>query len=161
MFKLKYLAVLGLFLAAVQLGFADDRTKILGIWKMVSQEWENQATGSRVPFMGTNPMGYVIYTPEGRMMTVITREGRKPPITTQDRAYLLDSLVAFTGIYRLEGDKLFTKIDVAWHPARVGSERVSFVKFDGDRLYATSDWMPATAGPPGMGRTVVTWERVK
>jgi hypothetical protein len=161
MLKLKWLVVLVLFLIAVQPSFADDRAKILGIWKIISYEWETQATGERQPIMGKNPTGYIIFTPEGRMMVIITGEGRKASNADQDRARLLDSMSAYTGIYRLEGDKWITKVDVAWHPARVGTEQVRFFKFDGDRLQVISEWMPGVSGAQQMGRVIITWERAK
>jgi hypothetical protein len=159
MVKFRWLIILALFLIAVQPSFADDGPKILGIWKMVSTDWEVQATGDRIPFiLGMNPAGYAIYTPEGRMMTIATRDGRNPPVTTQDRAKLFDSMNAFTGTYRLEGDKCIIKVDVASSPAQAG-EQVIFIKFDGDRFYSTSDWKPGAGGQ--MGRTIITWERVR
>jgi len=161
MVKFKWLVVLVLFLITVQPSFADDRAKILGIWRIVSYEWEDQATGERRPFMGKNPTGYHIFTPEGRMMSIITAEGRNPPKTDQDRANLFDSMAAYTGMYRLEGDKWITKVDVAWLPARVGTEQTRFFRFDGDRLHVISAWMPPGAARGGMGRVIVTWERVK
>ena len=39
------------------------------------------------------------------MMVVLTNEGRKAPKTDQDRADLFNSLVAYTGMYRVDGDK--------------------------------------------------------
>ena len=162
MVKFKWLVVLVLFLIAVQPSFADDRAKILGTWRIVSYEWETQATGEREPIMGKNPTGYIIFTPEGRMMAIITGEGRKAPTTDQDRAGLLNSMVAYTGMYRLEGDKYITKLDVAWHPARVGTELVRFFRFDGDRLQVMSAWMKSLNRPElGMVRNIITWERAK
>jgi hypothetical protein len=161
MVKFKWLVVLVLFLIAVQPSFADDSGKIIGIWKIVSYEWENQATGIRKSMMGKNPTGYIIFTPEGRMMVIITGEGRKAPVTDQDRVDLFNSMSAYTGIYRLEGDKWITKVDVAWYPARVGTEQVRFFRFDGDRLQVISEWMPPAIGAGGMGRVIITWERAK
>jgi Lipocalin-like domain len=115
--QLKWSVIVALLLIAVPPSFADNQAKIFGIWKMVSMEWEVQETGDRVPFiMVMNPAGYLIYTPEGRMMTIVTREGRKPSITTQDRAKLFDTMSAFTGMYRLEGDKCIIKVNVASAP---------------------------------------------
>jgi hypothetical protein len=151
-----------LFLIAVQPGFADDRAKLLGIWKIVSYELEAQATGKREPVMGKNPAGYIIFTPEGRMMTIITGEGRQVPKTDQDRAGLLNSMSAYTGMYRIEGDKWITKVDVAWTPARVGTEQVRHFKIDGDRLQVLSEWAPSINRPElGMTRIIITWERAK
>ena len=45
MVQLKWLLVLVWILTAVQPGFADDRAKIAGSWKIVSWEGEFQATG--------------------------------------------------------------------------------------------------------------------
>lgn len=96
------------------------------------------------------------------MMTVITAEGRKEPKTDQDRADLLKSMFAYTGMYRLEGDKFITKVDVSWNPAWVGTEQTRFFKLDGNRLHIISAWVQATARPEkGIGRAIITWERVK
>ena len=159
MFKFKYLVVLALFLVAVQPSFADDRAKILGIWRLVSFEVEFQATGQREHIRGKNPTGFIIFTPEGRMMVVLTNEGRKAPKTDQDRADLFNAMVAYTGMYRIEGDKWITKVDVSGNPALVGTEQARFFRVDGDRLQEMTTWTPRLE--KGMGRTVITWERAK
>ena len=162
MFKVKWLVVLVLFLIAVQPSFADDSAKIIGTWKIVSYELEAQATGEREPVMGKNPSGYIIFTPDGRMVAVITGEGRKAPKTDQDRAGLLNSMVAYSGMYRLEGNKWITKVDVAWAPTRLGTEHVHSFSIDGDRLQVISEWTPSMNRPEkGMVRIIITWERVK
>lgn len=163
MAKFKWLVVLGLFLIALQPSFADDREKILGVWKLVSWEREVQATGKRLSSFGKNPTGYRIFTPEGRMMVIVTAEGRKAANTENERAALLDSMFAATGIYRVEGDRFITKIDVAGQPARVGAESVYSFRFEGDRLQLIGGWLPGTlAGKTGtMARSIETWERAK
>ena len=97
MLKLKWLVVLVMLVLVVQPSFADDRTKIQGIWRLVSFQVEFQATGERQNVRGENPTGYLNFTPEGRMMVIITDEGRQPATTDQDRADLFKSLVAYTG----------------------------------------------------------------
>jgi hypothetical protein len=163
MVKFKWLVVLGLFLIALHPSYADDRAQIVGVWKLVSWEWEVQATGTRLPSMGKNPTGYLVFTPEGQMMQIATAEGRKAPNTEKERAALLDSMVAFTGTYRVEGDKFIVKYDVAWQPARVGTEETRSFRVEGNRLHLIGGWAPSTrAGVTGSrGRTIATWERVK
>lgn len=96
------------------------------------------------------------------MMAIMTAEGRVAPKTDQDRSALLKSMFAYTGMYRVEGDKLITKVDVSWNPAWLGTEQVRFFKIDGDRLQHISDWKPAVVKPErGMGRGILTLERVK
>jgi hypothetical protein len=138
--RFKWLAVLVLLLTLVQPSFADDSSKLLGIWKLVSFEAEIQATGQKEPVMGQKPTGYVIFSPEGRAFFILTGEGRKPAKTAQDRANLLNSLISYTGMYRLEGDKWITKVDVAWSPDFVGTEQARFFKVDGDRLQVLTTW---------------------
>ena len=97
------------------------------------------------------------------MMVIVTAEGRKAPNTEKERAALLDSMFAVTGIYRVEGNRFITKIDVAGQPARVGAESEYSFRFEGDRLQLIGGWLPATgAGRTGrMGRSIETWERAK
>jgi len=161
MIKLKWLAVLVCFLILVQPCFAaGSAKKLLGSWKLVSFEVVWQATGEREFPFGKNPTGYMIFAPQGRMMVLTTAEGRKAPQTDQDRADLFKSMIAYTGIYRVEGDKCFVKYDVAFNPAWIGSEVMRLFKFDGDRLQVTT--MPPTPQPQkGMGRAILTYERAK
>ena len=162
MFKLRFLAVLVLLIVAVRPCFADDKTKILGIWKLVSFEAEIQATGQKEPLMGLHPTGYVIFTSEGRAMFMLTGEGRKAPKTNEDRAELLNTLVAYTGMYRLEGEKWITKIDVAWNPEWIGTEQTRSFKIDGDHLQVITTWGVAPNWPEkGMQRRILTFERAK
>jgi hypothetical protein len=162
MSKSRWLAVFILFVVAVQPSFADDRAKIIGIWKLVAYEVEVQSTGQKEPVMGQNPTGYVIFTPEGRVMFVLTGEGRKAAKTIQDRAELLNSLVAYTGTYRVEGDKWITKVEVAWNPEWVGTEQVRSFTVDGDRPQVVTPWRVMPNWPEkGMQRSLVTFDRAK
>ncbi len=142
--------------------FADDRDKLLGIWKLVSYEIEVQATGQKLPVMGQNPTGYVAFLPEGRVFFVLTGEGRTPAKTDQERAALLSTLVAYTGTYRLEGDKWITKVEVAWNPEWVGTEQARSFKVVGNQLQVLTPWrlMPNWADK-GMTRSIITFERAK
>jgi len=159
MVKFKWLVIVALFLMVGQPSFADDRDKILGIWRLVSFEVEFQVTGEREHIRGKNPTGFIIFTPEGRMMVVLTNEGRKTPKTDQDRAVLFNAMVAYTGMYRIEGDKWITKVDVSGNPALVGTEQARFFRVDGDRLQEMTQW--SVRPEKGIGRTVITWERAK
>ncbi len=162
MFKFKWLLVLVLFVVTASPSFADDSAKTRGIWKLVSYEMEFQASGERRPALGKNPTGYMIVTSEGRMMTFIEGEGRKPPQTDQDRIALYRSMMAYTGVSRFEGDKFITKVDASWNPAWAGTEQVRFFKFEGDRLHIITAWAPNTLFPgTPMTRGLVTWGRAK
>jgi len=68
-------------------------------------------------------------------------------------------MLAYTGTYRVEGDKWIAKVDVSWNPAWVGTEQPRFFRLDGDRLLEMTDWSDRPG--KGMGRVVNTWERAK
>ena len=156
-------ALIAFFLAClVAPSFGEDGNKIIGTWKLVSYEVEVQATGQRGPVMGEKPTGYATFTPEGRVFFVLTGEARKPAKTDQERAGLLNTLVAYSGTYSIEGDKWTTNVEVAWNPEWVGSKEVRSFKLDGERLVVLTPWriMPNWADK-GMTRSIVTFERSK
>jgi hypothetical protein len=162
MFKFKWLVVLVLLVIAAQPSFSDEGAQIHGVWKLVSYEVEIQATSQKELPLGKNPTGYVIFTPEGRVFFILTGEGRRAAETDQERADLLDSLVAYTGNYRLEGDTWITNVDVAWNPEWVGTEQKRFFKIDGSRLQVLTPWRVMPNWPEkGVTRSIITFERAK
>ena len=162
MFKFWSFVALASFATAVQPSFANDSDKVVGIWKLASYEVEVQATGQKEPVLGQSPTGYAAFMPEGRVFFVLTGEARKPAKTDQERAELLSTLVAYTGTYRVEGDKWITKVEVAWLPEWVGTEQVRTFKLEGARLQVLTPWrlMPNWADK-GMTRSILTFERAK
>jgi hypothetical protein len=145
-----------------QASFAGDREKVVGTWKLVSYEIEVQATREKSPVMGEKPTGYATFTAEGRVFFVLTGDERKAPKTDQERAALLNTLVAYSGTYTVEGDKWITDVDVAWNPEWVGTKQVRDFKLDGERLMVLTPWrlMPNWADK-GLTRSIVTFERSK
>ncbi len=139
---------------------ADEGNKILGTWKLVSYEVEAQETGQKVPAMGENPTGYATFSTEGRVFFILTGETRKPAKTDQERAELLNTLVAYSGTYSLEGETWTTNVEVAWNPEWVGTRQVRSFKIDGDRLAVLTPWrlMPNWADK-GITRSIITFVR--
>jgi hypothetical protein len=146
-------------MARVTLTRSGDRAPLVGLWRLVSFQREYQATGEREYPMGNTPTGYILFLPEGRMAVVITGEGRKAPTTDQDRAGLFNSLVAYTGPYRVDGDKWITMVEVSMNPAWVGTEQTRAFQISGDRLQETQPWTPRPDNR--MARAVIMYERVK
>ncbi len=165
MVRIRFSIVLlsALVFVAVGLCFADDQASLVGTWKVISFETEYQTTGVREAVLGKNPTGYTIYTSDGRVIALMTAQGRKAATTDQERAGLWKSMVAFAGTYRVEGNKLVNKVDVSSMPTWVGTERVVLYRIDGDRLITTpAEWVDAPLNPErGKMRTIVTSERVK
>ena len=143
----------------VTLTRSADRAPLVGLWRLVSFQREYQATGEREYPMGNSPTGYILFLPEGRMWVEITGEGRTAPSTDQDRVGLFNTLVAYTGPYRVDSDTWITMVEVSANPAWVATEQTRFFLVEGNRLQE----MTARAARPDnrMARAVITYERVK
>jgi hypothetical protein len=151
-----------LALAAARPTCADDRQSLVGTWQVVSFEAVSPKTGEREPARGEHPSGYTIFTPEGRMSVLITNAGRKAPSTDRDRTDLFQSMVAYTGTYRIEGDKWTTKVDVAANPALVGTEQERSFRLEGDRLQESTGLMQWALRPEkGTVQFVITYQRAR
>jgi hypothetical protein len=152
---------LGLLLLGVSPAMADVKKEIVGTWKLVSVMYEDQQTKELTPVLGAKPRGYQIATPEGRWLALVTAENRPVPKTDEERAQALRSMISYSGRYRIEGDKVITKVEVAWNEAWVGGEQVRFIRFEGDKLHIESPPMPHPNVGGKVVRVIVTWERDK
>lgn len=135
---------------------------LLGSWKLVSLVYEFQDGRPPVPLLGKNPIGYLILTPSGRMAAVLEGDGRKPAKTDEERSALLRTLIAYSGKYRIEGDKWITKVDSSWNGVWNGTEQERSYRLEGDKLFVISMWQPnsSMAGNP-VAHAIMQWEREK
>jgi Lipocalin-like domain len=102
------LALAVTFLLLVQPAKADDSAaKLHGVWKLVSLKI--QVIGENIPPiepLGKAPKGYIIFLPEGRMITLHTSSDRKPPTNDADSAALLRTMIAYSGKYTADAENL-------------------------------------------------------
>lgn len=141
---------------------AADPKALIGVWQLISYQTEFQDGTPKRAMFGEHPTGYIIFTREGRLMAVIEAEGRKTPSTDSERAALLNSLVAYSGKYRIEGDHWIASIDTAWNPAWDGTDQVRSFHIVGNRLTVTSAWQAAVNFPGSApSRGTLLFERVK
>jgi len=138
----------------------SDAARIVGVWSIVAQVYEDVETGERIPIFGEHPKGCQIATRGGRWLALGTAEGRGVPQTDEDRASALRTMIAYTGRYRVEGGKVVTKVEAAWNEAWVGTEQVRYYRFEGDdMLHLQSAPQPHPNLLGRMVRIIVTWRR--
>jgi Lipocalin-like domain len=138
---------------------ADDASAIVGTWKLVSVVYEDTTTKERTPVYGEHPKGIQIATPEGRWLALVTAEGRPIPKTDEEKVRALQTMIAYTGHYRVEDGKVITKVEAAWNESWVGGEQVRAIRFEGNRLYIESPPMPHPNLNGKTVRVIVIWER--
>jgi hypothetical protein len=138
---------------------AADISTLYGAWTLHSFVMVDEATRAREPLYGSQPKGRLILLPEGRMMAVITAEGRELPNTDQDRAAAFTSMLAYSGIYKVSGNTFVTDVDLAWNEAWVGTEQHRIFEIEGDRLTIVSLPRPALNFGSRMMHGELVWER--
>jgi Lipocalin-like domain len=120
---------------------AND-SSIVGTWKFQSFVREVIGTGERQNEFGERPSGYISYQPDGRMFAVLVGDNRIKPSgaspTDEEKAKLFGTLIAYSGTYMLDGDKVTHKIDVSWNQSWTGADQVRFYKVEGKTLTITT-----------------------
>jgi len=133
--------------------------RLTGIWRLVAFELEDQASGERRPRFGTKPNGRLMLQDNGLMIAILTAEGRKVPKTDEDRVDAFNTVIAYSGRYRIDGDRLSTDVDMAWNEAWVGSAQVRSFRLVDSRVQLFSDWGPSPFDPGKTVRGILVWER--
>ena len=141
---------------------ADE--ELPGTYKLISSTRTIQETGEVKDSYGKQPKGYIMYGKDGRMLVLITHEGRPTPsrtdMTDKDRADQYRTLNAYGGTYTLHGDWIEHHIDIAANETRVGSTEIREVKRDGNRLIYTTKPQPFS-GDGKMSVITLVWEKMK
>ena len=95
------------------------------------------------------------------MMAYLEAETRKPPKTDEERIAAYRSIIAYTGKYRLEGDRWITRVDGSWNVTWTGTDQERVFKFEDEQLHVVSQWNLALAYDNRMVRGILVWEREK
>jgi hypothetical protein len=136
---------------------------LVGAWRLVS--WENRAAAGQVTYpMGTDLLGYLIYSADGRFSVTISRGDRARFAvgdllggTTDEKAGAMEGFVAYAGRYSFHGDRVVHHVELSLFPNWVGSDQERWVEVAGDRLTLSASPL-LLAGKQQVPRLV--WERV-
>jgi hypothetical protein len=127
-------------------------SRIVGTWRLVETHARNDAGETMHPPYGPQPMGVTMFSADRRMIAVLCDARPTLPPDEPEREYS-----SYCGAYTFDGATLVTRVEVSSHPARIGTDQVRRVRFEGDRLVL----MP----PPRPWRGVIQhreliWRRV-
>ena len=141
----------------------DLQTSIVGVWKLTSFTRKDVQTGQVTNVFGEQPVGYLTYTKAGRIFAFLVGTDRKAPASAEpsdsERVELFNSMVGYTGTYKVDGGKIVVRADASWIQSWTGVDRTQDAEVIGNRLTIT-----ATLKSPRDGREVLTsnvWERVE
>jgi hypothetical protein len=133
---------------------------LIGTWRLKSAYFVAQRTGDHLDVLGAEPFGYAVFESSGRMISILTSSAGTRAASATDPAALHKSMVAYTGRWLIDGDKLVTQVDGAWDPSWVGTEQVRHFMFDGCTLSIRTAPLdhPSFPGEEVIG--YVDWEKV-
>jgi len=136
----------------------------LGTWRLLSFTARDPETGEITAPYGLYPTGFLSYTPDCRMYTIIVSEHRTAPVaivaTEAEKIALFEGLMAYSGTYTIDGNTVSYHVDASWNEAWTGGTQVRQFKIDGNTLYTESP----PAKNPRDGRITsasLIWTRVR
>ena len=120
-----------LFMLIFSVGPIAAQEVLEGTWKLVSSTRTNTTTGATTDSFGPNPLGYIMYGKDGRMMVLITRSDRPKPdsidndkMTDEQRSRLFSSMFAYSGTYKFDGKIIEHHIDLSWNQVWSGTTQI-------------------------------------
>jgi Lipocalin-like domain len=128
---------------------------LVGTWKLVSFRFETEDSDDRRDVYDEHPQGFAIIT-ENRVSFLLTAGNRS---ATASASELFELMMAYSGRYRMAGDRIITSVDSAWHPSWLGTEQSRYFKLDGDALSLTSDYFELPKFPGQHLRGTAIWRR--
>src|SRR3954465_7733662 len=101
-----------------------DQAVLLATWTMLSWTREVVATGETSDAMGPNPIGYIAYHADDRMMALVLKRDR-PPLsgaapTDGEKVKLFDTMLTYSATYTVDDDRVVHHVDAAWNPVWLG-----------------------------------------
>jgi len=135
---------------------SEPISDLIGTWNLLAAQFEFTGNRERLDLFGPSPVGRLILTKTGDFMTVITSADR---VSVADSARLFETMMAYAGRYRIEGDKVVVSCDLSWHPKWVNTEQVRFYELNGPELLLRTPVQthPLYPDKPGVG--LVRWRR--
>ena len=149
------------FLFRTGLSLADDAAKRLaGTWKVVSLITKFDGGDAVEPF-GPNPKGRLVLTPEGQWIIILTGANRGPAKSLEEKAALLDSMLAYSGKYTIEGNRMTIGVDMSWNEIYSGANQnqTRFFNIEGDKLIIRSPEIESAVRPGQKAVATLTLER--
>ena len=138
----------------------DSAAQLVGTWKVVA--WHTKFNGGDIvePY-GPNPKGRLVLTPDRRWIIVLTGANRTPAKTVEEKAILLDSMLAYSGVYTVDGDKITTHVEMSSNEIYTGANQnqTRFFRIEGNKLILRTPEIVSAVRPGQKAVGTITFER--
>ncbi len=140
---------------------AQTDNPLFGTWRVTSFKLQVVGEPEERDILGPNPKGYIILTPEPRIMVLLTADGRRPPTNQAEAAAMLQSMTAYTGRIVLEPDKFTTDVEISSNQVFAGTPQVRYYTLNGDTLTVRTPEQDTAMFPGKRASSVLTFQRQK
>jgi hypothetical protein len=131
---------------------------LVGTYKIISQDVE--VGGAVTQPLGKAPHGYLVLTPT-RFVAFYTSDNRKFGTSAADKAALLDTLVGWSGTYRIDAGRIIIAVDTSFNEIWNEKNIVRNWTLSGSRLTFTSDPEPYPRDPSKTSVVRQVWEKIE
>lgn len=122
--------------------------ELSGTWKMVWWTKEDVASGACSDAPGPDPVGYISYGADGRVMVLVVSRTRPRPAgsapTDAEKIALFDSMLSYTGRYMADSETVVHTVEASWNQLWTDTRQERLYTWDGDQLELRS---PPSADP--------------
>jgi len=118
-----------------------ERKQLVGSWLLAKHGCYDLE--GRYHASGAGRRGQLIYSPDGSMGVLIT---------TKPEPVHLKDIIAYSGSFTIEGDKVFHHIKICPNPKRLNTTEVRLVELRGNELVLTTE-------PDDEGHYEIIWHR--
>lgn len=149
----------------------SQNNPLIGTWKLVSITAIFPDGSINKEAFGANPIGYINYTTEGKMMVIFSKSQRQflsgnsaSPLTNaihsvpvEERAEAFSTFNSYAGNYTLDGDKVIHHVEIASVPNRIGKSLTRTFRLNGNRVTLKT---PPSKSDDTSKIFELTWERI-
>ncbi len=109
--------------------FAIEPADLYGTWQLVSNTSTLVETGEHSDLFGPAPLGFLTYTPDGRMSAILCGSSRPKPsdlakVTDEERLKLYRTMTAYAGTFTLVGSTVTHHVEISSNGTWTGTDQV-------------------------------------
>ena len=111
-----------------------DSDRLIGTWKIVSIVSDIFDPDGQKTSHPADWYGFITLTAQHRAIVIQTATDRPIPETDEEYIYSFRSMIAYSGTYRIDDDKLIVDVDISWDQRWVGADVIFGYRFELGRL---------------------------
>lgn len=123
---------------------------VIGTWTLEAFNLEDN--DKKISPWGQDTKGLLIYTDTGHMSVSINKKVENDA-TQSEMENIFDSILFYSGTYRVEGNLIKHIVTNASNPTRIGREMLRYAEFKGDTVILTTP-------QESFGRAILIWKKV-